>query len=219
MNEKLIKAEFHVHSIYSKDSLVAIDKLLAAARKKGLNKLAITDHNEIKGAQLAKELDPEMIIIGEEIMTSEGEILGYFLNNHIISGLSPMKTIEELKKQDAFISIPHPFDHQRGRPWRPGSLERILPFIDALEVFNPRCLSKKYNDFAFRVAEEKNLAKIVGSDAHSLIELGRAMMTLPNFDDADGLRAALPLATYKQKLSGIWVRVLSRFASWYKRIN
>jgi len=219
MMAERIRAEFHCHTEYSSDSLVKIKDLLEACKRKGIDRIAITDHNVIVGAFCARELDPERVIVGEEIKTTQGEFLGYFLEEWVPPGLSPMRTIEALKKQNAFISVAHPFDQQRGSAWKPGMLEEILLHVDALEVFNARCLLAVYNDQAYRVAEEKGLGKMVGSDAHSILELGRANLILPAFLDADGLRKALTESEFSGKLSGSWVHLISTYAKLQKKIK
>ncbi len=217
--DALIRAEFHTHTCYSHDSLVKIDDFLDTCNKKGLDRVAITDHNEIKGAFIAKELDPERVIVGEEIQTTQGEMLGYFIKNHIPAGLTPMQTIEALKAQDAFISIAHPFDPHRGTTWSESSLAEISPYIDAIEIFNARCLSNRANLQAEAYARKHHLAGMVGSDAHSLYELGRASLLLPAFDDADSLRKALVSARRDDRLSGTWVHLISLYAKIVKRIS
>ncbi len=215
----LVKAEFHTHTIYSFDSLVRIEDLLATCAQKGIDRIAITDHNEIEGAFLAKELDPERVIVGEEILTTHGEILGYFMSELVPQGLSPMQVIEALKKQNAFISVAHPFDTQRSKNWGEGALEEILPYVDALEVFNARCMSVKFNAEALNCAEDHNLLQLVGSDAHGLAELGQSTLRLPAFKDADGLREALRTSAFEGKLSGSWVHLISTYSKFVKQIN
>jgi predicted metal-dependent phosphoesterase TrpH len=132
---EMVKTEFHCHTWYSKDSLVRIQDLPPICAKKGLQKLVVTDHNTIVGALQAHELDPRSFVIGEEIMTSHGELLGIFVKEHIPAGLSGMETIEMLRSQGAFISVSHPFDAFREGHWELADLLRITPFIDAIEVF------------------------------------------------------------------------------------
>lgn len=217
--DTLIRAEFHAHTCYSHDSLVKIENLLNNCDRKGLDRVAITDHNEIKGAFAAKERDPERVIVGEEIQTTQGEVLGYFMKAHVPGGLTPMQTVEALKAQDAFISIAHPFDLHRGTTWSESSLAEILPYIDAIEIFNARCISNKANLQAEAYARKYHLAGMVGSDAHSLYELGRACLLLPAFDDADSLRKALLSARRDDRLSGTWVHLISIYAKLHKRIS
>lgn len=198
---KIIRAEFHCHTVYSFDSSNRIAPLLDATRHLGIARLAITDHNTMRGALLAKEMDPARVVVGEEILTTRGELLGYFMTDEVPGRLSPMETIERLKKQGAFIAVPHVFDRQR-HGWRMRDLEEILPYVDALEVFNARCLSQRINQRGREFAERRGFAMLAGSDAHSLVELGLASVWLPAFDSADELRESL-------KRSRIVARILS----------
>jgi hypothetical protein len=186
----LIRAEFHCHTVYSHDSSNRIPQLLRTAEERGIQRLAITDHNTIQGALRAKEQDPERVVVGEEILTTHGELLGYFLEEEVPRRLSPMETIERLKGQGAFIVVPHVFDHRR-HGWRREDLDQILPHVDALEVFNARCLNPRTNLLGRAFAEERGFSMTAGSDAHSLVELGLASVWLPAFNDPEELRDAL----------------------------
>lgn len=214
----VIKAEFHCHTEYSHDSLVKVPRLLEACKSKEIDRIAITDHNTIKGALLAKKMDPERVIIGEEILTTEGEILGYFLMEQIKPGMSPMVTIQALKEQNAFISLAHPFDRARGQGWKTATLHEMLPHIDAIEVFNARCVHNLYNQEALNFANEHGLLKLTGSDAHSLLELGKGVVHLANFYDKTSLINALNNCELEQKKSGNWIHILSTYAKIHKKI-
>jgi len=185
--ENWVMAEFHCHTIYSRDSSNHIPDLIAEARARGIDKLAITDHNTIAGALIAKEIAPEMVIVGEEILTQQGELLAYFLTEEIPPRLSVDAAVARLKAQGAFIAIPHPFDRHR-HGWKRDELLAVLPHVDAVEVFNARSFRQILNDKALAFAREQGLPAIAGSDAHSIVELGFARMLLPPFADADRLR-------------------------------
>lgn len=215
---QLLRVEFHCHSIYSADSLSSLKALLEVCHKREIDRLVITDHNTIKGALIAKDLDPERVIIGEEIKTNKGELLAAFVKENIPPGLSPLKTIELLKQQNAFICIPHPFDIKRNG-WNLLDLLNIAPLVDAIEVFNARCLSSKINLKALRLAEEQSLAKTVGSDAHTLIEVGRATLLLPYFNNANELRQVIRLGKQDVRLSSVFVHLGSTFAYIYKKFR
>lgn len=195
----LIRAEFHCHTVYSHDSSNRIPQLLQAAAARGIQRLAITDHNTIQGALRAKELDPVRVVVGEEILTARGELLGYFMEEEVPRGLSPLETIARLKAQGAFIAVPHVFDWRR-HGWRMEDLEEILPQVDALEVFNARCLSPRINRQGRAFAEQRGYPMIAGSDAHSVVELGLASVWLPDFNSADELRDALGHARIEGRL-------------------
>ena len=195
----MITAEFHCHTVYSMDSSNRVLPLIEAARSRGIDRLAVTDHNTIRGALIAKENAPDLIIIGEEILTSQGELLAYYLTEEIPPGLSPMQTIEEIRKQGGFIAVPHPMDKLR-HGWQMEDLIGILPHVDALESFNARCLYPRLNREAAALAVEQGIPQIAGSDAHSLVELGLATMRLPVFANAEEMRAAVCEGEFEGRL-------------------
>ena len=213
-----IRVDFHTHTSASPDSLLEPNKLINIARRKGLDRVVITDHNQVEGAFKAADIDPELIIVGEEIETVEGEILAIFVKERIPAGLTPKEVISRLKDQNAFISISHPFDPMRKGGWREAALIDILPEIDAIETFNARCMRPVYNWRAEEFAKEHNIPGTHGSDAHSAIELGRGSLLLPPFADTPSLRESLKQAVSpKLTLSSPLIHLTSRYASWVKK--
>jgi predicted metal-dependent phosphoesterase TrpH len=208
----LLKTEFHCHTIYSKDSLTRPADLIRAARRKGLDRVIITDHNTTAGARAAQSLDPELIIVGEEIKTARGELLAAFVTEEIPAHLTPQETIRILRDQGAFISVSHPFDVMRNGHWDEEDLLEILPLVDAIEIFNSRCIEAKYNTRAADFAREHGLAGTVGSDAHAAFELGRAHLVLPPFDGGQGLREVIRQGQPVTRLSSPFVHITSRWA-------
>ena len=188
--KEFIKAEFHCHTVYSGDSSNRVDALIRAARERGIERLAVTDHNTIEGALKAKALAPDLVVVGEEVLTERGELIAYYVEEEVPLGLTVEETLRLLKAQGAFISIPHPFDSWRDG-WLLEELIELLPEVDALEVFNARCLRNVYNDKALEFARERDIPMLAGSDAHSLVELGLAVVCLPAFNSADELRIAV----------------------------
>ena len=213
----MLNLEYHSHTNASKDSLTEPADLIRAARRRGLDRVVVTDHNSIAGAKAAQALDPELIIVGEEIMTTKGEILAAFVREEIPAGLTPLETIRILKEQGAFISVSHPFDEWRKGGWKEADLLEIIPFVDAIEVFNSRCMDPNFNHRARAFAEKHHLAGTVGSDAHGVIELGRSVVMLDPFTGPDGMRNVIRNAKYKTKLSPWWVHFISRYASMKKK--
>jgi hypothetical protein len=209
--------ETHCHTLISKDSLARPADLVAASRRKSLDRVVITDHNSISGALAAQAIDPERIIVGEEIMTRQGEILAFFVQEQIPPNLEALQTIEILRQQGAFISVSHPFDLLRGGRWELRDLEAIAPQVDAIEIFNSRCVHNGYNEQAETFARLHNLPGTAGSDAHALFELGRARLVVPPFKDAEELKGVIREAQMKGKRSPPWVHLASRFAVWRKR--
>ena len=218
-SKEFLHVELHCHTILSKDSLMTPKKLMARCDHIGIDKVAITDHNAINAALACAEVHPERVIVGEEIQTNEGEILGYYMSEWVPPGLSPMETIHHLRDQGAVISIPHPFDPYRGRNWKDGSLHAIAPYIDAVEIFNARCMTDEPNEKATEFAQANKLLATVGSDAHSIWELGKATLRLPEFWDARSFKAALKNAHPSTNLSSMLVHFYSRFATVWKGIS
>lgn len=214
-----LRIEFHCHTVYSKDSLTHPRDLVAACRRKGIDRVVVTDHNTIAGARAAQALDPERVIVGEEIMTTHGEILAAFVKEEISEGLTPQETIQRLKDQGAFISVSHPFDRLRKGGWKEADLLEILPEVDAIEVYNSRCMNPRFNWEARQFAEKHNIAGTVGSDAHVTFELGRSVMFLELFEDADEMREVIRRGTPKVRWSLPWIHLTSRYSSVYKKLK
>ena len=189
---------------------------MKACRRKGIDRVVVTDHNSIAGARAAQALDPELVIVGEEIKTTRGEILASFVTEEIPAGLSPQETIRNLKEQGAFISVSHPFDIFRSGHWDERDLLEILPDVDAIETFNSRCWSPDFNHQAQRFAEEHNITGTVGSDAHAPLELGRAVLLLEQFQSPDELRAVICRGIPEVRWSPPWFHFISRYAVYRK---
>jgi predicted metal-dependent phosphoesterase TrpH len=211
--------EFHCHTIFSKDSLTYPRDLVDTCRRKGIDRVVVTDHNTIAGARAAQALDPELVIVGEEIMTTRGEILASFVMDEIPQGLSPQETIRRLKDQGGFISVSHPFDKWRKGAWRQDDLLEILPHVDAIEVYNSRCMNPRSNRDAREFAERHNIAGTVGSDAHAAFELGRSLMVIEQFDGPEEMRKVIRRGIPQVKWSPPWFHVTSRYASMRKKVT
>ncbi|MDZ4159967.1 MAG: PHP-associated domain-containing protein, partial [Anaerolineaceae bacterium] len=161
---------------------------------------------------------PERVIVGVEIKTNKGELLAYFVQEEVPSGLEPAETIRLLKQQGAVISVSHPFDPHRSG-WGMDDLKELIPHVDAIEVFNARSLSGSYNRAAADFARAANLSPTAGSDAHILAEIGGAVVLLPHFVNAEELRLALGQASIQCRLAPFWVHFGSTFAFLKKKLQ
>jgi len=213
----MISIEFHCHTCASKDSLTRPIDLISTARHKGIDRVIITDHNSIAGAREAQAMDPELIIVGEEIMTTKGEILAAFVADVIPPNLTPQKTIQLLKEQDAFVSVSHPFDELRKGGWMEHDLLDILPLVDAIEVYNSRCMMPRFTRRGGLFAQKYNIAGTVGSDAHAAFEVGRSLMLLDQFSGPDEMRKIIRKGIPKVRWSPPWFHLTSRYASMLKK--
>lgn len=213
------KVDLHTHTIYSKDCLTRTAQLLERARQIGLQKVAVTEHNRLDGALAAKALAPDLVIVGEEIMTTHGEIIAYFLTKEVPRGLSPAETIARLRDQGAVISIPHPLDSVRRTAMRLTNVLTVIDQVDALEVMNARCVLARDNDAAATLALAHGKLRTAGSDAHTTAELGNCYLEMPPFEDnAPSFLAALTQAKVGGVVSPFWPHFASTYAKWRKRI-
>lgn len=219
LNSTFISVEFHCHTIASKDSLTRPADLVAAARRKGLDRVIVTDHNSIAGARAARALDPELVIVGEEIMTTRGEILAAFVTEEIPAQLTPLETIRCLREQGAFISVSHPFDELRQGGWKEPDLLEILPLVDAIEVYNSRCMRPVFNQRAKAFAEAHNIPGTAGSDAHAAFELGRSLLVLDQFQGPEEMRKVIRQGRPETRWSPPWIHLTSRYASLRKKLK
>lgn len=217
MNQWL-RVDFHCHTEHSGDSLTRIPDLLRAGRAAGLDRIVITDHNSLDGARRACELAPDFFIPGEEILTDRGELLAAFVSQPVPGGLPWREAIARLREQGAFISVSHPFDFNR-HGWPLDQLEELAAEVDAIEVFNARCIARRINQQAQAFARRRGLAGTAGSDAHTPGELGRAWLEVPPFQNAAELKQVIGQGRVEGRLSSFGVHLASSFASWAKLLG
>jgi predicted metal-dependent phosphoesterase TrpH len=171
-----------MHTSHSHDCATDPAALLDHCIAQGLNAVAITDHNEIAGALEAAALGkPITVIVGEEVKTSQGEVIGLFLTEKIERGMTMAETIGQIQAQEGLVLMPHPFDRLHTIP-DASTLLRHLDQIDIFEVYNSRLLFDSFNDDALRFATKYNLVQSAGSDAHVLQGIGTAINRIPAFD-------------------------------------
>jgi len=216
-----MKLDLHVHTWQSRDSRSTYDEIIARAVEKGLDALAITDHNTIVGAQEMAERSPIPIIIGEEIRTPEGEIIGLFLREEVPRGLSPEETITRIKEQGGLVLIPHPFDRvRRGSALGEAVLQRVIDQVDIIEGFNARAIFPSDNVRAQAVAAKHGLPCSAGSDAHAPYEIGAAYVEMVPWSTPAEFLTNLQDARITGRLSGPRVRLSSTWAKmvrWWSR--
>ncbi|MDG6218795.1 MAG: PHP domain-containing protein [Candidatus Thermoplasmatota archaeon] len=172
----VLKFDLHIHTVYSKDSFLRPEKIIKIARVRELDGIAITDHNSIKGGLITKKIakDDIKVIIGSEIMTNNGEVIGLFLNEDIKSTIFE-EVVDEINDQDGVIILPHPYRNKRGNP------ENLGLCVDFIESKNGRT-SPKYNKLAEDLALKYNIPVVGGSDAHLSFEIGKIQTLFETFE-------------------------------------
>jgi len=216
-----IKVDMHTHSEYSPDSRTPLASQAAAIKAAGLNVVCATDHNTIEGALRLRELaDGFRVIVGGEVSSSDGEIIGLFLDKPVSRGLSAEETIARIHDQGGLVSVPHPFSRNRRFHLRRSALERVWKDVDCIEVFNAREAFTQDNVRAAAFAKEKGLPGAVGSDAHRASEIGRAWVEVEDFAGRHDFIAALREGSVIGKLTGNYIHVLTRLdvlRKWWTR--
>jgi predicted metal-dependent phosphoesterase TrpH len=202
----------HTHSEASPDSRTPIAEQARATRAAGIDVICATDHNTIDGALRLRELaDGFRVVVGEEISSRDGEILGLFLERAIPRDLPGEETIARIHDQGGLAIVPHPFSVNRRYRMRRASLDRLRPLIDALEVFNAREAIFLNNRSAAAYAREHAIPGTAGSDAHRSSEIGRAYVEMPEFSGAADFLHALRQGVVRGRLSGTAVHAFTRY--------
>ena len=221
MSQRRVKLDMHTHSEYSPDSRTPLEAQLGALKAAGIDVVCATDHNTIEGALRMREIaDGVRVIVGEEVSSRDGEIIGLFLEKPIPRDLSAEDTIARIHDQGGIVSVPHPFSRNRLYHIRRTALERVWEQIDCIEVFNAREAFAADNRRALAYATEKKLPGAVGSDAHRVSEIGRAWLEVDDFTGRDEFIAAVRGGMVNGRLTGSAIHLITRydvFRKWLSR--
>lgn len=200
-----MRLETHVHTKYSHDSLLCFWLIYARCLMKKINIIAVTEHNNIDGAiafrnYCEKRGNKIKVIVGEEIMTDKGEIIGLYLNVSVPAGMSVEETIRAIHSQDGIVYVPHPYDEKRAKTVLDETeIAKYRQQIDCIECHNGRNISSNYDIKQTDIAKKYDLPMVIGSDAHTFFEIGRNYM---NIDiepyDAKHFKAAIEKAAFHQ---------------------
>ncbi len=187
-----IRVDMHVHTMWSGDSTTTPDEIAEAVVRTGVDVICVTDHHAIEGARRLARTLPCRVVVGEEVATHTGELIGLFLTERIPQGLPARETAERIRAQGGLVYVPHPFD-----PMRRNLAEETLVdltergLIDAVEVINAKTSLDSLNARASRWAHDHRLAAGAGSDSHVPEALAAAVVEMPDFDGPGSFLAAL----------------------------
>jgi predicted metal-dependent phosphoesterase TrpH len=202
----------HTHSEYSPDSRTPLALQAKALKAAGIDVVCATDHNTIEGALRLRELaDGVRVIVGEEVSSRDGEIIGLFIEKAIPRDLTAEETIGRIHDQGGIASVPHPFSRNRLYHIRREALERLWQQIDAIEIFNAREAFAGDNRRAEVFAKERNIPGAVGSDAHRVSEIGRAWIEVDDFSGRDDFITALRSGQVHGRLTGSAIHLATRY--------
>jgi len=211
--DSMLRADFHLHTRYSMDSSSSLEDIISRCQETGINCIAVTDHGAFEGALKMKEIAPFTVIPGEEILTPNGEVIGYFLKELIPSKQPIEIVIQAIKTQGGLVGLPHPFDTFRGlKNLDNQQLEELAEQIDVIEVFNARSLLPGDSDKARDFASRHNLPSTAGSDAHSIREIGKTYVEMPPFDDRESFLRSLRASSIQRRRASPFVHAYTMLA-------
>jgi predicted metal-dependent phosphoesterase TrpH len=205
----MIKVDLHVHTSYSVDGSISPETLVDLSPRRGLGALAITDHNTIAGALAVRKIAPFPVLVGEEISTADGEILGLFLEEGVPPCLSAGETLILIKEQGGLAGVPHPYDRLRRESIERGVLADLAGELDFVEGLNARVTCARDNHLAREFARRRVLPCTAGSDAHGVYELGRAYVEMDRFEGREQFLETLCEGHIGGGLSPFWVHFFS----------
>ncbi|MBM4437740.1 MAG: PHP domain-containing protein [Actinobacteria bacterium] len=206
-----LRVELHAHTNASPDSRLRPATIIRVCQARGIEALAITDHNTMDGAFAVAAAAPFPIILGDEIKSRAGDIIGLFLKGPVPRDLSPRETVHAIKAQGGLVLVPHPFDSLRRSALGLAAVESIVDGIDILEVFNGRTIRAADNAAARHYAERHGLAQSVGSDSHLLAEIGVSWQRMRPWSDPADFLLSLRDAELHMRHAPAWVHLGSSF--------
>jgi predicted metal-dependent phosphoesterase TrpH len=216
-----MKVDFHVHTKYSPDSVITFDALVESCHAKGIDAVAIMDHDVIEGAfEFARLADEKLargewaprILVGEEVRTTGGEICGLFLKEWVPDHLAPVETMDLIRAQGGLVYVPHPFDLLKLKRLKGAELTALSDRIDIIEAFNGKPRLPVANVLARRFLARTDFPSGAGSDSHEPTHLGAAYVEVEDFGGPGDLLEKLRRGTVNGKL-------YSPFASAYTRLK
>jgi predicted metal-dependent phosphoesterase TrpH len=182
----MLKIDLHTHSIASPDGGISEQQYGELLERQIIDYIAITDHNRIDFAKKMQKKFGQKIIVGEEILTDEGELVGLFLKEQISPGLTPLETAQQIRAQGGVVYVPHPFETIR-KGLTADTMHSIADYIDIVESHNGRAFMQNRTQTAIKWAQDNSKASVASSDAHGISGVGYAYTLLENPPNANTL--------------------------------
>jgi len=200
----MVRLDLHTHSTYSPDGGLDLADYRAALKTK-LDYIAVTDHDTTRGALKLKRVLGGRIIVGQEISSLAGEIIGLYLKSDVAPGLSAEETVRQIHAQGGLVLVPHPFERWQRFSLFPVRHPQLIRQFDIIETYNSRSISIAGPLKSRRFARRHNLPQAASSDAHGPAGLGRSytlIKSAPTRDNLLGQLKAARLVTAKTTLTG-----------------
>jgi predicted metal-dependent phosphoesterase TrpH len=185
----VVRVDLHVHSSASFDSKSEPEQIAAQCSRLGLDPIFLTDHDTTLAGARLQVASQTRVVVGEEITTVEGELIGLFLQRRVRPGMTARETAIEIKDQGGIVYLEHPYDQFR-RHLTEEAIEQLADLIDVVEVFNARS-DEKANRRAEELCQTVGAVPGAGSDAHTLGELGSVYVEMEDFDGPSDFLAKL----------------------------
>jgi predicted metal-dependent phosphoesterase TrpH len=198
-----VKADLHVHTTYSSDSVITPKQLVFYAKKRGLTAVAVTDHNHVEGAQkIAKQTD-FLIIQGTEVSSMHGHIVGLNVNTLIPRGLSADETVDRIHKAGGIAIACHPFTLLKSSIGK-----HVSGKFDAVETINASAFPfNRATSKANQLAERLKLPKVAGTDAHYGPVIGQAYTLIDSELNVEAIVKAIKSGNCKPAGTGISLKM------------
>ena len=208
----VLRIDFHMHCCRSHDCLSQPEAVLAAAKSRGVGRIALTDHDRLDVSLAMAERHPDTVIPAEEVRTAEGiNVIGLYLTTEIPRGTPAREVCDRVHDQGGLVYLPHPYAPGKGGDGK--FAEALAPFCDVIEVHNGRLHDPAQNARALSLAERHGRLRGAGSDAHTLGEVGRSWVELPlHPNHPAALMKALALGRVHGSTAGRWVHLASTWA-------
>ncbi len=193
-----------MHTLYSACAETKLEDIEGYCRANDVDVVSITDHDSIASALELQRISPNLrVIVGSEIKSRQGEIVGLFLKSEIQPGLDALETCEQIKRQGGLVYIPHPFDPFKINRLKRKALMEVLDLVDIIEVYNAKLITPFYNITARRFADKYGKVGAAGSDAHYLSAIDVCVNEMDDFSTPEEFLCNLRNGRLVTRRSGV----------------
>ena len=201
----ILRLDLHNHTSFSADGGLSPAELLDEARSRGLDCIAVTDHNTVRGALSAVEISESdaslpRVIPGVEVFTADGEVIGLYVCEDIPSGTSIPEAVERIRGLGGVVYLPHPYDVFRRGAVSASERENAAALSDIVEVANGRALGPRAGVRSAGLAARHGKSQGAGSDAHHAKEIGRSYVLVSELPTRETLADLVAAGSVENRL-------------------